>query len=479
MKIKKILGISLFLVSGVTLVACNKTNSIETTNSTTTNSTTTTTNITTTTTTTTNTPVDYSTEINQTFGFSGETETTKFHFKDSYVSEESTKFNKDLALFSLGSALSTENRTITNKFYTDLGFDKIEYYGDSDTSDEGIGYSFAHKKIDNSDLVVISARGVGYSTEWKGNFDIGITGNHKNFQESADKIYNRLTTYLSNNKDTSTLKLLITGYSRGAAVSNVLSHKLMTLDNKLTADSNLYSYTFATPRGVLKADNINYKNVFNIINSADLVPYVAPDNYGFTRCGTDIDIYNEKADEILISHNNKYVLPKFSKFPDVEKETETTNFIINTLTKYYPSDDENKQYSLNTRQEFVERYQPAISFVFDTFFTMKDSTKTKIKTAIQEIAEKNMFDLIPLVTNGENLYNFLKPFLEEDKGDAYSSIDAILLDSCNTFTNLIQNSGAPILILAMPQYSNSVIRTVYMHTSLVYNILFDNYTYNV
>ena len=120
----------------------------------------------------------------------------------------------------------------------------------------------------------------------------------------------------------------------------------------------------------------------------------------------------------------------------------------------------NKQYSLNTRQEFVERYQPAISFVFDTFFTMKDSTKTKIKTAIQEIAENNMFDLIPLVTSGENLYKFLKPFLEEDKGDAYSSIDAVLLDSCNTFTNLIQNSGAPILLLAVPPYSNSVIRTV-------------------
>lgn len=474
MKIKKILGISLFLVSGISLVACNSTTSSETTNTTTV----TTTNITTTTTTTTDIKEDYSTELDQTLGFSGEFETTKFYFKDSYVSEESTKFNKDLALFSLGSALSTGNKTVTNKFYTDLGFDKIEYYGDNDSTYEGIGYSFAHKKIDNSDLVVIAASGVGYTTEWAGNFDIGTTGNHKDFQESADKIYNKLTTYLSNNKDTSTLKLLLTGYSRGAAVSNVLSHKLMTLDNKLTDDNNLYSYTFATPKGVLKADNIDYKNVFNIINSADIVPYVAPDNYGFTRCGIDIDIYNENIDEILISHNNKYVLPKFSGFADVTKETDTANFIINTLTNFYPDSEEYKQYSLNTREEFVTRYQPAISFALNTFFTMKDSTKTKIKDTIQETAEKNMFDLLPLISSGENLYNFLKPFLEEDKGDDYSSIDAELLNSCNTFINLIQNSGAPILLLAMPPYSNSVLRTVYMHTSLIYNILLDNYKYS-
>lgn len=471
MKIKKILGISLFLVSGVTLVACNKTNSIETTNSTTT-----TTNITTTTTTTT---VDYSTELNQTFGFSGETETTKFYFKDSYVSEESSKFNKDLALFSLGSALSTENRTITNKFYTDLGFDKIEYYGDSDTSDEGIGYSFAHKKIDNSDLVVIAASGVGYTTEWVGNFDIGTTGNHKDFQESADKIYNRLTTYLSNNKDTSTLKLLLTGYSRGAAVSNVLSHKLMTLDNKLTAESNLYSYTFATPRGVLKADNIDYKNVFNIINSADLVPYVAPDNYGFTRCGTDIDIYTKNIDSILVSHNKNYLLPEFTPISSVNVETDLPNYIIDTLTKYEASDSQ-KQYSLNTREEFVERYYPTISFALNTFFEMKSSTKEKMITDLKEMANNNLWDIVALIADENNLYNFLKPYLEEDRGDNFTTTyDEELLNSCTVIINLIRNSASSLLVLGMHPYSNNIIRTVYMHTSMIYTILFDNYTYNV
>jgi len=79
--------------------------------------------------------------------------------------------------------------------------------------------------------------------------------------------------------------ILITGHSKGAAVSNVLAHKLNAgkitglenLKGNSGGDSeNVYAYTFATPN-VGTDLGTSYTNIFNILNQYDMVPnYPAP-----------------------------------------------------------------------------------------------------------------------------------------------------------------------------------------------------------
>ena len=418
------------------------------------------------------------TEIEETFGLSGDPAKIKFKFNDSYLNNDSDKFNKDLAVFSYGSALASENKTKNNKYFNDLGFDTITYYGDVDSEYEGVCYSIQHKTINDTDLIVLSIRGSGYKTEWSNNFDLGLSGNHHDFEECATKILPKLNSYIATNKTKTNLKLLLTGYSRGAGILNVLSDKIMKLENKLTADKNLYSYSFATPKGIAKGTEVKYSNVFNIVNEADIVTHVAPTKYGFERCGTDINIYNEKIDEYVKTFDSSYELPQFRALTgSFSNETEVPEYLINKLMKYETTDPVTSQYTLNTRQEFVERYQEHIGFVLNTVFTIKDLTKTKIVTEVSKIAKENAFQLLTLIQSGDSLYNFIKPFLEEDKGALYDTeFDTKLLNACTAVINVVQTSGAPLLLFALDPYNKVIMRAVYMHTQLMYYVLLTNYT---
>ncbi len=416
------------------------------------------------------------TEMEIKFGLSETPTKAKFYFNDSYFDNESSKFSKDLALFSLGSALASVTKDINNKYFNTLGFDKITYYGDKESEYEDVCYSFEHKTINDTDLIVVSVRGFNYEREWINNFDLGLDGNHNDFDIRASLILNKLKDYINQNKQNNNLKLLLTGYSRGAAIINLLSNKILKLENKLTSDNNIYSYSFATPKGILKGTETKYNNVFNIVNEADLITHFVTTKYGFERCGTDIDVYSENLDALLTSYNENCVLPKFTEVPGmINKDTETPSFIINKLTNYEATDSE-KEFTLNTRTEFVERYEEHISFILTNFFELKDITKTKIISKISEIASENALNLLSIISSGESLYNFLKPFIEEDKGDLYTNeFDSKFQAACNALINLVQTSGAPLLMFAVEQYRGVISRTIYMHTPVVYYVSLINY----
>ena len=418
------------------------------------------------------------TELEQTFGLSGTPAKIKFYYNDSYLSNDSDKFSKDLAIFSFGSALASENKTINNKYFSNLGFDTITYYGDVESEYENVCYSIQHKTISETDLIVVSVRGVGYETEWVNNFDLGLSGNHHDFDERASKILTKLNTYITANKTKANLKLLITGYSRGAAIANILSDKLLKLDTKVTPDKNLYSYSFATPKGIEKDTETAYPNVFNIVNEADLITHFAPTKYGFERCGTDVDIYSSKIDEYVKAFDSSYELPAFKEMSGMfTKETEIPEYIIDKLTNYDTSDPTTAQYTLNTRQEFVERYEEHIGFILSNYFTIKEITKANIITEISKIAKENAFQLLYLIQSGDNLYNFLKPFIQEDKGSSYDTeFDTKFLNACTAVINIVKTSGASLLIFGLDPYNKVILRTIYMHTSLMYYILLSNYT---
>lgn len=233
--------------------------------------------------------------------FSGE---FGYYYKDSYFTESANKYNQSLATMSLCLSLSTYNasdnyenadenvRTILNQ----CGFQDYEQTMYHIKPESGtIAFSIANKELDTGEtLIAVAVRSGGYEAEWASNVTVGKTGNHEGFQNAADCVYRVLNNYITDsehNLSNKKVKFWITGYSRGAAVSNILAAKLFQEKYKEVTYSSIndvYAYCFATPAGVsLTEDPHNdcYNNIFNIIEYNDPVPLVAPCQWDFDRYG--------------------------------------------------------------------------------------------------------------------------------------------------------------------------------------------------
>ena len=87
---------------------------------------------------------------------------------------------------------------------------------------------------------------------------------------------------------------LVTGHSMGAAIANLVAAEL----NEIEGADDVYGYTFATPTVKSAIDGnatIPYSNIFNILNTNDVVPYVPtswllPGVNLWSRYGIDIPL---------------------------------------------------------------------------------------------------------------------------------------------------------------------------------------------
>ena len=238
-------------------------------------------------------------------------------FRESDFSKSSYQYNHDLAMLTLclelaaysaetkaswgeeggdGSAIAARRSANIADAYGKLGFDKVDYYNYgvslNDTGDKA-AFSIGQKTLgDGSTLVTAFLRGGGYGGEWVSNFNLTeeamAQGFHQGFNAAADKVFQQLKETLAG--ITGPVKVWITGYSRGAAVANLLAGKLddYALTTEGLSPENIYAYTFATPCGVLPVRDPSaqrYGNIFNIVNPGDLVTMVAPESWGYGRYG--------------------------------------------------------------------------------------------------------------------------------------------------------------------------------------------------
>lgn len=145
--------------------------------------------------------------------------------------------------------------------------------------------------------------------EWYSNFDFAPSHDNATlyaecFDMAADDIVEKLSGVLSDDK-----LIVVTGYSRGGAVANLIGYKL----NKLGYKDNTFTYTFATPNTV-RSDFTDCENIFNIINANDLVPMLPPTYMGYKRLGTDIVLGTEN----VITYGIKLSFENFQKnCPDI------------------------------------------------------------------------------------------------------------------------------------------------------------------
>ena len=387
-----------------------------------------------------------------------------FDYKDSYFEQSATVFNKDLMLLSFASTIVSRKVEYAQRFFNDIGYDT--FYASPDyatgTTENTIGFVLAHKEFEGFDLVAISVRGFDYNQEWANNFEVGAEGDHVGFMSSTNRVYTLLQEYLSQ-FSTESIKFWVSGYSRAGGVANVLSYKLMTSQEIEVSKDNLFTYTFEAPRALSQEHAIAYENVFNIVNPTDIIARLLPTQYGLYRCGIDKEIYSDKIDEYLANFDKNIVLEKFQ--PSEGSYTtpiEFTDYIVSELLKKKDSEEYNM---LHDRESYLA-IQDYLRYTLNLIMSIPNYT-TVLSDKLSKMSKMDI--MLLLSDDGTNLYNFIKPILDENN---ISYVDEELRSTCSTLLVFVKRYISTVMSIAM---TNNGKRMIKMHMPEAVYVLLKNY----
>ena len=262
-----------------------------------------------------------------------------FTYSDELFTKSGYTYRQDLAEMSLGLAFAafsskdsqySDNYATGNRNFVSMaeqcGFENIRsnkwMFQPAET--DSIGINCASKTIrDNGGsytLIAVGVRGNNYHAEWGGNARLDATGEHKGFALGCDQALDYLRSYIADTGISGRVKIWIAGYSRGAAVSNMVGG---ALDNGYSlgegvslSPHDLYCYCYETPMGTTKnqVQGRLYDNIQNLVNANDLVTYVAFDNWDFARYGVD-HVVPTKGDDNYLNYKAK-MLREFYQIPN-------------------------------------------------------------------------------------------------------------------------------------------------------------------
>ena len=262
-----------------------------------------------------------------------------FTYSDELFTKSGYTYRQDLAEMSLGLAFAafsskdsqySDNYATGNRNFVSMaeqcGFENIQsnkwMFQPAET--DSIGINCASKTIrDNGGsytLIAVGVRGNNYHAEWGGNARLDATGEHKGFALGRDQALDYLRSYIADTGISGRVKIWIAGYSRSAAVANMVSG---ALDNGYSlgegvslSPHDLYCYCYETPMGTTKnqVQGRLYDNIQNLVNENDLVTYVAFDNWDFARYGVD-RVVPTKGDDNYLTYKAA-MLREFVKIPN-------------------------------------------------------------------------------------------------------------------------------------------------------------------
>ncbi len=186
-------------------------------------------------------------------------------------------------------------------------------------------FSIASKTINSSfgkrTLIFLVIRGTPLnSNEWISNINLSDKTEedspiHEGFARASQQIQTQLYTYMLKRKiDVENSFFLITGHSRGAAVTNMICAEFAYSD--IITNDNVYAYTFAAPN--VTTYNIEKEQIFNfiwnIVSAEDIVPTVPMNrrSWNYKKYGNTLTIVNYwNCDHDL--YENDY-LPRMNKY---------------------------------------------------------------------------------------------------------------------------------------------------------------------
>ena len=387
---------------------------------------------------------------------SGEDYSATCYYTNEYFANGSYKYNPSLATMSLAFAMSAfnsgnepsyANKSINAKnllkdigvLSEDIGVN--DWFSVKPTTDS-IGVIIGNMPITVNDedytLIALAVRGGGYEQEWASNFTLGISGQHDGFDTAKENVLSYLEEYIDQQDISGQVKFWITGYSRAAATANLVGGALdedILLSSDITYDyDDIYTYCFETPSGAL-TDHIKnvtkkfyveeedksypiFHNIFNIINSSDPVPYVAPAALKFGRYGIDKYLPSAESDSDYTSKKNtmlsiyksldstgEYVVDDFQMkkiavqnwLPFGEKisfiQDDTKNdfsqglFLSNYITIL------SKEF-LKSRESYVANYQDEIREICSVVFGASSDQSQKLSESLISQAKDNWGDLL-------------------------------------------------------------------------------------
>ena len=194
------------------------------------------------------------------FVYPGEYE-TEIPYSDRWFLQDATEYSHPLARLSMGVAVASfrwdfaddpESYADIARFFRDMGFDHISLSDyDKHPSLFTIASCIASKKIETEEesftLVAVAVCGGNYSSEWASNLTVGDGERHMGFDTAAELVEDRVAGYLAREKLLDQdIKLWISGFSRAAAVANIVGADLT--DMAFYPAEDVFVYTFATPR---------------------------------------------------------------------------------------------------------------------------------------------------------------------------------------------------------------------------------------
>lgn len=232
-------------------------------------------------------------------------ETGTVEFNDDFFLEPSPGIHPELRALSYALALAGyENKadgypsstTTPNPKLTDLlnqmGFSDYQYWDlTSEADGHSMGTTIGHKTLPSGqELIVVAPRNYNYMTEWLSNFNVGTSGDHNGFAESANFIVNRFTDYVTN-RNLQDYKVWTVGYSRGGAVTDLFAKYINAdIDNYDLNPDDFYVYTFGAPKASIT--ETNYANIHDVKDGNDLLlGYVFPATWGFYNTGVYEEIH--------------------------------------------------------------------------------------------------------------------------------------------------------------------------------------------
>lgn len=292
------------------------------------------------------------------------------YYSDSYFGQRASRYNPSLATMSMclvmsgfnsnadaSTITSDENSKYTEKYKNaekllkDIGFTAIEANDDykKKPTENSFGVITGHKELTidgkKTTLIALIGRGGGYELEWSGNFMVGENGEHQGFTEGRDKAYSWLANYINQHREDTTfhendVQFWITGYSRAAAVTNLLAGKMTTdlsIEGIEYSNEDLYAYCLAPPMGAIEnvseVENRSYANIHNIVNPNDFVPKVAPAAWSFNRYGIDKRVIPDR----LMTSNGEDFKTMYDKLKNLN--TDWSKELIDNRTDSYLLND--------------------------------------------------------------------------------------------------------------------------------------------
>lgn len=384
-------------------------------------------------------------------------------YDDEFFLGSAKTYNPDLSMLSYGASIATAQKERGIAFFYETGFEDITTYAyEIEPTINTLGYVIAHKSIDDFELVTVAFRGFEYKMEWANNLTVGKTGNHEGFDARGKEAYRDLQAYLASLASNKTLKLWINGYSRAGAVSNVLASYILKENKVNVTQDNMFVYTFEAPASLCEENAIDYENVHNITNKADIVTFVPPQKYGLSRCGVDYEIYDENVVELLKEFDEEAVMPEFNQMDfdenPLSNDIEVRDYVLNSIFNINEEEGNQDKYA-NTREQYVDNYQTGLSLGVAFIFCLKDSTRNEL---INDLLDKGI-DAISLIYDdtGVALADFLKTYLDKDK---ITYDENVLVSACAIVVKGVQNVFLSILFLSLSnQFKADLSRLIYMH----------------